>query len=101
MNTPGTRLFAIAGGTIGVVAPLFLLFITRKMSTPWAVACFAIYVVAVLVIGLSLWRFMRKLRCPECRSPNARLVYNESRAESVACPDCGLRRPTGYSLPDW
>lgn len=101
MDTPRTRLFAIVGGTTGVIAPVVLLVLTRRLSTGWTIAAFAIYAVSVIVFGLTLWTITRKLRCPVCQSENARLVYDDRRAESISCPDCGLQRPTGYSLPDW
>jgi hypothetical protein len=91
------RLFAITGLVVGLVGPLLVGLIAGKQSWGVAIAVFVVYVVLVIPFALFLWYATRKLRCPECGSEDARLVYDANGAEYVTCEACGIRRATGYS----
>ena len=63
-------------------------------------AVVALSVAIVIPLALYLWHATRRIRCPQCKSDQARLVYDENGNEFVACTDCGYRKATGYAIPN-
>lgn len=91
------RAFAVAGAVIGLVSVIALGLVTRRLNMVSSIVVVAIYMAVVIPFALFLWQATRRVRCPQCKSEQARLVYDQNRNEYLACTDCGYKKATGYS----
>ncbi len=91
------RAFVVTGAVIGLVSILAAGFVTRKMNIVSSILIVVIYAFVVIPFALFLWHATRRVRCPQCKFKQARLVYDQNRNEYVACTDCGYYKATGYS----
>jgi hypothetical protein len=94
------RLFAIVGAVTGIGGGIAFSLVTRKLDMLASAAALALYVAVMIPFALWLFRVTRQVRCPQCQSDQARLVYDERGSEHVSCAACGCRLATGYSHPN-
>lgn len=91
------RAFAVTGAVIGLVSILAVGIVTRRLNMVASIVVVIIYAAVVIPLALFLWHVSRRVRCPQCKSEQARLVYDQNRNEYLACTDCGYHKATGYS----
>ena len=87
----------VTGAVIGLVSILAVGFVTSRMNMVSSIVVVVIYAVVVVPFALFLWHATRRVRCPQCKSEQARLVYDQNRNEFMSCTDCGYNKATGYS----